>query len=225
MKTALLFTSPIAHVICMASCARDLSADSTTEQAQGESAEDLQLLGVQEMIGGRASSLAQAPALIQGEPRAQQRSQARCKRSPACASLLQDPSCCPTALRLGLDLLPQFAAALGGLPEQVDRPTARGPSNPPETSGRSYLEFPARPESSRDKAKDPKLVRVRVSVPYRVHSRQMLCIGGSQIPFGWSFLSIAKVPMTWTEGDIWQAEVILTPAVILPSSASWQTDC
>ena len=42
---------------------------------------------------------------------------------------------------------------------------------------------------------------------YRVHSRQMLCIGGSQIPFGWSFLSIAKVPMTWGEGDIWTAEV------------------
>ena len=42
---------------------------------------------------------------------------------------------------------------------------------------------------------------------YRVHSRQMLCIGGSQIPFGWSFLSIAKVPMTWSEGDIWTAEV------------------
>ena len=34
----------------------------------------------------------------------------------------------------------------------------------------------------------------------------MLCIGGSQIPFGWSFLSIAKVPMTWSDGDIWTAE-------------------
>jgi len=43
-------------------------------------------------------------------------------------------------------------------------------------------------------------------VHYRVHSRQMLCIGGSQIPFGWSFLSIAKVPMTWSEGDVWTAE-------------------
>ena len=47
----------------------------------------------------------------------------------------------------------------------------------------------------------------RLSVHYRVHSRQMLCIGGSQIPFGWSFLSIAKVPMTWSEGDIWTAQV------------------
>lgn len=41
---------------------------------------------------------------------------------------------------------------------------------------------------------------------YRVHSRQMLCIGGSQIPFGWSFLSIAKVPMQWSEGDVWTTE-------------------
>ena len=55
----------------------------------------------------------------------------------------------------------------------------------------------------------PRLVRVRLSVHYRVHSRQMLCVGGSQIPFGWSFLSIAKVPMTWLPGDVWQAEVLL----------------
>ena len=41
----------------------------------------------------------------------------------------------------------------------------------------------------------------------QVHSRQLLCIGGSQIPFGWSFLSIARVPMVWTEGDIWTTEV------------------
>ena len=54
---------------------------------------------------------------------------------------------------------------------------------------------------------DPPMVRVRLSVHYRVHSRQMLCIGGSQIPFGWSFLSIAKVPMAWNQGDIWTAEV------------------
>ena len=50
-------------------------------------------------------------------------------------------------------------------------------------------------------------LRCRLSVHYRVHSRQMLCIGGSQIPFGWSFLSIAKVPMQWSEGDIWTTEV------------------
>jgi len=40
----------------------------------------------------------------------------------------------------------------------------------------------------------------------QVHSRQLLCIGGSQIPFGWSFLYIARVPMVWTEGDIWTTE-------------------
>lgn len=51
------------------------------------------------------------------------------------------------------------------------------------------------------------LVRVRLSVEYRVHSRQMLCIGGSQIPLGWSFLSISKVPMTWNSGDVWTCEV------------------
>lgn len=50
-------------------------------------------------------------------------------------------------------------------------------------------------------------VRVRLSVHYRVHSRQVLCIGGSLIPFGWSFLSIAKVPMTWNSGDVWTCEV------------------
>ncbi|KAK9847482.1 hypothetical protein WJX84_005381 [Apatococcus fuscideae] len=37
----------------------------------------------------------------------------------------------------------------------------------------------------------------------------MLCIGGSQIPFGWSFLSISKLPMIWNEGDVWTAEVDL----------------
>mmetsp|Transcript_1032 Transcript_1032/g.2393 ORF Transcript_1032/g.2393 Transcript_1032/m.2393 type:complete len:341 (+) Transcript_1032:184-1206(+) len=51
------------------------------------------------------------------------------------------------------------------------------------------------------------VVKVRLSVHYRCHSRQMLCIGGSNIPFGWSFLSIAKVPMSWTDGDNWITEV------------------
>ncbi|KIY95867.1 hypothetical protein MNEG_12094, partial [Monoraphidium neglectum] len=31
-----------------------------------------------------------------------------------------------------------------------------------------------------DPEKKPRLVKVRLSVHYRVHSRQMLCIGGSQ---------------------------------------------
>lgn len=57
--------------------------------------------------------------------------------------------------------------------------------------------------------KTPPLVRVKLSVEYRVHSRQMLCVGGSAIPFGWSFLSIAKVPMCWQPTDIWVVEVEL----------------
>jgi hypothetical protein len=53
------------------------------------------------------------------------------------------------------------------------------------------------------------LVKVRLNVHYRVHSRQMLCVGGSNIPFGWSFLSISKVPMTWNHGDVWSCEMEL----------------
>lgn len=74
-------------------------------------------------------------------------------------------------------------------------------------SSSSSLQFPSRREAEPAPHEEPPLVRVRLSVHYRVHSRQMLCIGGSQIPFGWSFLSIAKVPMTWTEGDLWTTEV------------------
>lgn len=50
-------------------------------------------------------------------------------------------------------------------------------------------------------------VRVRLSVPFRVPKRQMLCVGGDKLPFGWSFMSIAHVPMTWNPGDIWTVEV------------------
>jgi len=46
-------------------------------------------------------------------------------------------------------------------------------------------------------------VKIRLTVHYRVHTRQILCVGGSQLPFGWSFLSIARVPMRWTPGDVW----------------------
>lgn len=66
-------------------------------------------------------------------------------------------------------------------------------------------------------SKSKGMVRVRLSVHYRVHSRQILCIGGSQIPFGWSFLSIAKVPMTWNTGDIWSCEVSPPPRPARPS--------
>lgn len=92
------------------------------------------------------------------------------------------------------------------------------PSNQPVDLGTStssgqaagqaeVIQFPQRSESAAGPRKEPPLVRVRLSVNYRVHSRQILCIGGSQIPFGWSFLSIAKVPMVWNQGDIWTAEV------------------
>mmetsp|Transcript_37038 Transcript_37038/g.93402 ORF Transcript_37038/g.93402 Transcript_37038/m.93402 type:complete len:293 (+) Transcript_37038:28-906(+) len=71
------------------------------------------------------------------------------------------------------------------------------------------VEVPSPFELAQRIDKQKPLVRVRLSVHYRVHSRQMLCIGGSQIPLGWSFLSIAKVPMTWNSGDIWTTEVEL----------------
>ena len=40
-------------------------------------------------------------------------------------------------------------------------------------------------------------------------SRQMLCVGGSSAPLGWSFLSIARAPMAWAKGDVWTADVLL----------------
>lgn len=40
-------------------------------------------------------------------------------------------------------------------------------------------------------------------------SRQMLCVGGSHYPLGWSFLSIARVPCGWAPGDVWTADALL----------------
>ena len=113
--------------------------------------------------------------------------------------------------RLGFDLVPQLAASLTRAGQAHDavpvlRSAAVGDARPADTAGKEYMEFPVR-DSADSGASQPPLVRVRLSVPYRVHSRQMLCIGGSQIPFGWSFLSIAKVPMSWHLNDIWVAEV------------------
>jgi hypothetical protein len=72
----------------------------------------------------------------------------------------------------------------------------------------SFIPFPfSRDESSLKRT--PPLVRVRLSVEYRVHSRQMLCVGGSAIPLGWSFLSIAKVPMAWQPTDVWMVDIEL----------------
>lgn len=95
-----------------------------------------------------------------------------------------------------------FASGRGGypspeeLPERVNDPAFYLTNREQEGAGTSGSGRAA-----------PRLVRVRLNVHYRVHSRQMLCIGGSQIPFGWSFLSISKVPMTWNQGDVWTCEV------------------
>lgn len=79
------------------------------------------------------------------------------------------------------------------------------PEQPLKPPGQPPISSDGQSSSSREP--DRPLVRVRLCVHYRVHSRQMLCVGGSQIPFGWSFLSIAKVPMTWNQGDVWTCEV------------------
>lgn len=91
-------------------------------------------------------------------------------------------------------------------------------SPPPMASGgqQQNVEFPkllARQIFRYDaNSEDEKpVVKVRLTVEYKCHSRQMLCIGGSNIPFGWSFLSIAKVPMSWTEGHFWVTEVRPAP--------------
>lgn len=81
------------------------------------------------------------------------------------------------------------------------------PRKLPQLSPGNFIEFPVREDSRDELKRTPPLVRVRLAVEYRVHSRQMLCVGGSQIPFGWSFLSIAKVPMSWNPKDIWTVEV------------------
>lgn len=108
------------------------------------------------------------------------------------------------------DLIPTITVSTLGRSESPS-------DSAPSTSGRvpvegAFIEFPAREPAEQSPRPQPPLVRVRLSVHYRVHSRQMLCIGGSQIPFGWSFLSIAKVPMAWSPGDVWTAEVSHTSA-------------
>jgi hypothetical protein len=65
-------------------------------------------------------------------------------------------------------------------------PAAPSPRAPPAPGTRP----PPPPQSTErdwertEKEKPPKLVKVRLSVHYRVHSRQMLCIGGSQVGLG-----------------------------------------
>lgn len=111
------------------------------------------------------------------------------------------------------------SAAIGsGQDANAPEPAAPEPAAP-EPAGQSLpAEQGPRPAPAEAQAgrtggeaspKQPITAKVRVSVRYRVHSRQMLCVGGSEMPFGWSFLSIAKVPMIWSPGDIWTAEVEL----------------
>ena len=99
------------------------------------------------------------------------------------------------------------------------------------TSERPRLDpFVNNPTSKNEKP----MLRVCFTVSFRCHSRQLLCMGGSQFPFGWSFVSIAKLPMTWNPKDRWTAEVgrrhslshtsIATRPSIFRSICHWECD-
>jgi hypothetical protein len=141
--------------------------------------------GAQPLQRGAAASGWQTPASTSGRPCAQRWPGSRLRGAAQLVTVSE------TRTREAVSCA---AVSPGG-----DVPESQSRQGEPSSSG----SFPGRagPEG------EPSLVRVRLSVHYRVHSRQMLCIGGSQIPFGWSFLSIAKVPMMWTEGDLWTTEV------------------
>lgn len=91
--------------------------------------------------------------------------------------------------------------------------STRGPASWRHTAPLDH--YTRREEEVEPRRAEPPLVRVRLHVHYRVHSRQMLCVAGSAIPFGWSFLSIAKVPMSWAPDDLWGVEVELLPGTKL----------
>lgn len=100
---------------------------------------------------------------------------------------------------------------LGGTEGEMDE-TIEKPEQQPQQRQQQFLEFPKQLAKQilrygDDAPIEPPMVKVRLKVHYRCFNRQMLCIGGSNIPFGWSFLSIAKVPMSWTDGDVWVTEV------------------
>lgn len=108
---------------------------------------------------------------------------------------------------LSFELCPLLASSLfargGELNESAPSTSGRPPTDVP------YVQFPVRQNAEPSTGQRPHMVRVRLHVQYRVHSRQVLCIGGSQLPFGWSFLSIAKFPLAWNPGDMWSTEVSL----------------
>jgi hypothetical protein len=123
---------------------------------------------------------------------------------PSCSSSRAQPAQC--ALRLPRANVAGVVARAprAGRPQRLILRALRGFNGDDDDYP---VEFPTKFELMQRPDKQKPLVRVRLTVHYRVHSRQILCIGGSQIPMGWSFLSIAKVPMTWNSGDIWTCEV------------------
>lgn len=100
------------------------------------------------------------------------------------------------------------------------RPASASPEQPEEASTEEISYGTLRFEPYGGMEEKPR-VRVRFSVPFRCHSRQMLCVGGSQYPFGWSFVSIAKAPMTWNPRDIWTAEVCGSMGVGCVAFVGW----
>ena len=109
--------------------------------------------------------------------------------------------------QLSLELSPQLASTLfdrgGERNDKVPSTSGRPPSDVP------YVQFPLHQDAVSGPGQQFHMVKVRLHVHYRVHSRQVLCIGGSQLPFGWSFLSIAKYPLAWNPGDVWSTDVRL----------------
>lgn len=126
--------------------------------------------------------------------------------SPSCSNRVQATFRAPCRIaRRGCMQWAPSRVAIGQ--QQLAAALRSGSSNGDFRDDDDYSELPTKFELMQRPDKAKPLVRVRLSVHYRVHSRQILCIGGSQIPLGWSFLSIAKVPMTWNSGDIWTCEV------------------
>ena len=94
--------------------------------------------------------------------------------------------------------------AKGGDPLEGGRPSDPTPL-PPSKVGVNPRDAKSAGYSSASFSSPP--VRVRFKLQYRCHSRQMLAIAGSMAPLGWSFLSIARNPLRWKEGDYWNIEV------------------
>lgn len=94
--------------------------------------------------------------------------------------------------------------AKGGDPLEGGRPSDPTPL-PPSKVGVNPRDAKSAGYSSASFSSPP--VRVRFKLQYRCHSRQMLAIAGSMAPLGWSFLSIARNPLRWKEGDYWNIEL------------------